>query len=143
MPIAEIVVPTDAMHHHDREQHENFFRLLPRFRQGKLPGDVFSRENRKRITVDHDAFAGGREVRGNASQELSEGRKKSTPRHDKNVRGKKGQERVLRSGKQEGQGKKPDGKGQQRVQKTEFDPKAARKRKTQAKVTKRSDKGQS
>lgn len=62
MAIAEITVPTNEMSFHAREQHEDFYHLMPHLREGKVRPQVFARENRERIAVDSDVREGGGKV---------------------------------------------------------------------------------
>lgn len=111
MPLAEIVVPTDAMHHHAREQHENFYHLLPRLRQGTISGEVFARAKREQIPVDPDVQEGGRKAAsaseikkatemGVRGKRRSVGKKAPLQQTEKKRSKEKGREEAVASAKQ-------------------------------------------
>jgi hypothetical protein len=111
-------------------------RHLSKIRDGAQSAEVWSREQRE---IWHEEFDGPlpanfketlravKEVGKNADQKLSQRGKKSVQPNAKAVRGKKGPQRVLRAGQQEGEGQEHEREGEKRVQKTKERKRAQKK----------------
>jgi hypothetical protein len=98
------------------------YRHISKVREGAQSAEVWSLEQRARWHEEYDGptepWQKLKEGIENASQSLSEGGTKSLSKNAKAVRDKKRAQRVLRDGKQEGQGEVSERESQKRLQKT-------------------------